>query len=227
MKNYILLFAAVGLITMGSCTPAKKESKPVQVQQQTQEPQTIVKPDTSARFTSVPATATSNEPAVINANATPPKLNPPHGQPFHRCDIAVGSPLDSAPATTVINTGAAPTLENAKSLNSPQVTNPAAPTASNVSATPPKLNPPHGQPYHRCDIAVGSPLAAAPAKPAATSISTGGAPTLENAARLNNPQVNNPTAPAVANTSTTPPKLNPPHGQPYHRCDIAVGSPLN
>jgi len=159
MKNYILLFAAVGLITMGSCTPAKKESKPVQVQQQTQEPQTIVKPDTSARFTSVPATSEANEPAVVNAAATPPKLNPAHGQPFHRCDIAVGSPLDAAPAkpaTTVISTGGAPTLENAARLNNPQVNNSSAPTVAN--ATPPKLNPPHGQPFHKCEIPVGSPL---------------------------------------------------------------------
>jgi len=159
MKNYILLFAAVGLITMGSCTSAKKESKPIQVQQQTQEPQTIVKPDTSAIFNSVPTTAASNEPAVVNATATPPKLNPPHGQPYHRCDIAVGSPLDAAPAkpaTTVISTGGAPTLENAARLNNPQVNNSTAPTVAN--ATPPKLNPPHGQPFHKCEIPVGSPL---------------------------------------------------------------------
>ncbi len=168
MKNYILLFAAVGLITMGSCTPAKKESKPVQVQHQTQEPQSIVLPNTSAKITSAPATAAANEPAVENAAATPPKLNPAHGQPFHRCDIAVGSPLDAAPskpAATAIRTGASPTLENAARLNnpqanSPQVNNPTAPTVANANAngTPPKLNPPHGQPFHKCEIPVGSPL---------------------------------------------------------------------
>ena len=168
MKKYILLFAAVGLITMVSCTPAKKESKPAQVQQQTQEPQSIAQPDTSAVITSVPATTAANEPAVVNATATPPKLNPAHGQPFHRCDIAVGSPLDAAPAkpaTTAIRTGAAPTLENAARLNNPQannpqVNNPTAPTVANASAsgTPPKLNPPHGQPFHKCEIPVGSPL---------------------------------------------------------------------
>ena len=130
-------------------------------------PQTIVKSDTSAIITSVPATAASNEPAVVNATATPPKLNPPHGQPFHRCDIAVGSPLNAAapanPAATAIRTGAAPTLENAARLNNPQannpqVNNPTAPTVANASATPPKLNPPHGQPFHKCEIPVGSPL---------------------------------------------------------------------
>lgn len=166
MKKYILLFSAVGLITMVSCTPAQKDSKQQPVQQQNQAPQTIVKSDTSATIISAPATAASNEPAVVNATATPPKLNPPHGQPFHRCDIAVGSPLNTAPAkpaTTAIRTGAAPTLENAARLNNPQannpqVNNPTAPTVANASATPPKLNPPHGQPFHKCEIPVGSPL---------------------------------------------------------------------
>lgn len=169
MKKYILLFAAVGLITMVSCTPAKKESKPVQVEQQTQESQSIVQPNTSETITSVPATAASNEPVVVNATATPPKLNPPHGEPYHRCDIAVGSPLNGAapakPAATAIRTGAAPTLENAARLNNPQANepqanNPTAPTVTNANAsgTPPKLNPPHGQPFHKCEIPVGSPL---------------------------------------------------------------------
>jgi len=171
MKKYLLLFAAVGLIALVSCTPAKKESKPAQVQQQTQEPQSIAQPDTSAGFTSVPATAASNEPTAVNATATPPKLNPPHGQPYHRCDIAVGSPLNAAPAkpaTTVISSGTAPTLENAARLNNSQVNNrpvtntqvanPTPPTVANASGTPPKLNPPHGQPFHKCEIPVGSPL---------------------------------------------------------------------
>ena len=97
----------------------------------------------------------------------------------------------------------------------------------NVAATPPELNPAHGQPFHRCDIPVGSPLnAAAPAKPAPAINRTGTAPTLENAARLNNQQTNNPTAPTVVTANGTPPKLNPPHGQPFHRCEIPVGSPL-
>lgn len=162
MKKYILLFAAVGLITMVSCSPAKKESKPVQVQQQNQQPQTIVIPAASATIPSVPETTTSAEPSTVNATATPPELNPPHGQPYHRCDIAVGSPLNAAkPAATAIRTGAAPTLENAARLNNPQANPtpaPSAPTVANTSGTPPKLNPPHGQPFHKCEIPVGSPL---------------------------------------------------------------------
>jgi len=85
------------------------------------------------------------------------------------------------------------------------------------------LNPAHGQPFHRCDIPVGSPLNAAPANPAPVINRTGTAPTLENAERLNNTTV--PTTPTVSNANA--PKLNPPHGQPFHRCEIPVGSPLN
>jgi hypothetical protein len=150
---------------MISCSPAQKESKPAAVQQQNQAPQTFLSADTSTTISSVPATATSNEPALVNTTATAPELNPPHGEPFHRCDIPVGSPLSAAapaksataqPTPTINRTGTAPTLENAARLNNPQANNPNSPTVAN--ATKPKLNPPHGQPFHRCEIAVGSPL---------------------------------------------------------------------
>ena len=164
MNKYFVLITAVVMISMASCTPAKKESKPVQVNQQNQEPP-IVQSDTSSTILSVPETfpetAIPKEPPVVNAPAIPPKLNPAHGQPFHRCDIAVGSPLDAAPAATAIRTGAAPTLENAARLNNPRAnttTTPSVPSVTNANATPPKLNPPHGQPFHRCEIPVGSPL---------------------------------------------------------------------
>lgn len=84
--------------------------------------------------------AAASIPVNSNANAagakTAPGMNPAHGQPGHRCDIPVGSPLNapSAKATT------------------PQ--------------TPPGMNPAHGQPGHRCDIAVGAPLNSKPTKAA-------------------------------------------------------------
>jgi hypothetical protein len=130
------------------------------------------------------------------------KLNPPHGEPGHRCDIAVGAPLDSpksnttsqpttktsvTPVTSTRNTTTlpskgrvGPTIENLKKLNSYQ-------PANYTSGKALVKNPPHGQPGHRCDIPVGDPL------------------------------------PATASNNA---KLNPPHGQPGHRCDIPVGSPL-
>lgn len=66
-------------------------------------------------------------------------LNPEHGQPGHRCDIAVGAPLSGK-------------------AGSPSV----APIKNQANASPVKtangLNPAHGQPGHRCDIKVGDPL---------------------------------------------------------------------
>ena len=169
MNKYIIFITAVVLATIISCSPAQKEAKQLPVQQQNQVQQTILTADTTAAISSVPAnvpaTAATNEPAVINTASTPPELNPPHGQPFHRCDIPVGSPLSAAapaksvsaqPAPAINRTGMSPTLENAARLNNSQANNQTAPAIS--TGTAPKLNPPHGQPFHRCDIAVGSPL---------------------------------------------------------------------
>lgn len=77
--------------------------------------------------------------------------NPAHGQPGHRCDIAVGAPLNSAPAATkpvAQQTVATPTVNAATPVNMP------AP----VTTTAPGMNPPHGQPGHDCAIPVGAPL---------------------------------------------------------------------
>ena len=162
MKKYFLLISATILAVMISCSPAKKESNSEAVQQLKQVQQTTLSADTSAAISAVPAAATTNQPATVQTASTPPELNPPHGQPYHRCDIPVGSPLNTpAPAkpTPAVNrTGTSPTLANAAKLNNPQAVNPTAPTVANATSGKPKLNPPHGQPYHRCDIAVGSPL---------------------------------------------------------------------
>jgi hypothetical protein len=88
-------------------------------------------------------------------------MNPAHGQPGHRCDIAVGAPLNSKPAqqnvpaaiSTAPAAQAAPVNVNMNAQAKPQV-------------TAPGMNPPHGQPGHRCDISVGAPLSS---KPAATA----------------------------------------------------------
>ena len=149
MNKYLILIISVVLFTMFSCSPAQKESRPTQVQQQNQAQEIKLNPDT---LTNVIKSTTSL--SVPVQPTTSVMLNPPHGQPFHRCDIAVGSPLNDTPAkpAPVINrTGSAPTLENAARQN-----NTTAPSFANANA--PKLNPPHGQPFHRCDIAVGSPL---------------------------------------------------------------------
>jgi|GEM_PF-136957 len=124
-------------------------------------------------------------------------MNPPHGQPGHRCDISVGAPL-TTPAG------------NGNTVNSPVVSNSnmtvSAPVISTAKVAK-GMNPAHGQPGHRCDIPVGTPLNSPIAAPKTTA-----------------PQIVSNTNEA---TVQTPKGMNPPHGQPGHRCDIAVGSPLN
>ncbi len=91
-------------------------------------------------------------------------MNPAHGQPGHRCDIPVGAPLDQAPAPK----GAA--KPGAAVSASPSVSPSAAPAISPVKSSAnqaatkvaPGMNPAHGQPGHRCDIAVGAPLDSKP-----------------------------------------------------------------
>jgi hypothetical protein len=94
--------------------------------------------------------------------ATAPGMNPPHGQPGHRCDISVGAPLNSKPAPATTQ----PTAVNAVPQQ-PQVTMKEVPTPTK---TLPGMNPPHGEPNHRCDIAVGAPLNSKPAAPAANPV---------------------------------------------------------
>jgi hypothetical protein len=87
-------------------------------------------------------------------------LNPAHGQPGHRCDIAVGAPLNSAPSKPATPTTATATPTTTTVTPAP------------VTKTAPGMNPAHGQPGHRCDIAVGAPLNSAPPKPATTTTTT-------------------------------------------------------
>lgn len=116
-----------------------------------------------------PQTATTIKPTpgatVVQPIAAPVKsaagLNPAHGQPGHRCDISVGAPLDSKP-----NQAIQPTLQPSINTAPQKVVTPSAspiniPSASPV-ATAPGMNPQHGQPGHRCDIAVGAPLNSKP-----------------------------------------------------------------
>lgn len=99
---------------------------------------------------------TPNAKVATTTTVTPPGMNPPHGQPKHRCDIPVGAPLNSpvaktatAPKTTVVST---PATTNTTTVP------PLLATSPEVAPTPEGMNPPHGQPKHRCDIAVGAPL---------------------------------------------------------------------
>lgn len=118
--------------------------------------------------TTVPATATT-VPAT-----TAKGMNPPHGQPNHRCDIAVGAPLNSPKGKVPAPSTPAPTIVSTPQASAPAVTTTTAVTPAptpaagattavpNLLATPvttaPGMNPPHGQEGHVCSVAVGAPL---------------------------------------------------------------------
>ncbi|MDP2089814.1 MAG: hypothetical protein Q8J84_10490 [Flavobacteriaceae bacterium] len=90
----------------------------------------------------------SVQPIKITTETAAPTLNPPHGQPNHRCDIAVGAPLNS------------PSNQTQPTQTQPVQTQqaPVGVTNTNPSGVKPKTNPAHGQAFHRCDLAVGAPL---------------------------------------------------------------------
>ncbi|SFC64603.1 hypothetical protein [Flavobacterium phragmitis] len=147
-------------------------------------------------------------------------INPAHGQPGHRCDIAVGAPLNSAP-TQQVQTQQGQTVQ----------VNPAQQqvvTTTTQVKTPKGMNPPHGQPGHRCDIPVGAPLNSPVAKTTAAA-STAQSGSVSQNFTVTPPPAANP-VPALLSTegteATVADGMNPPHGKPGHRCDIAVGAPL-
>lgn len=178
-------------------------------------------PNKTATTTSVQQTITQPNTATQNTTAG---LNPAHGQPGHRCDIAVGAPLNSKAGTqpTQVNPSGQPI----------QIQNQAIATTQPVK-TAKGMNPPHGQPGHRCDIPVGAPLNSKPGTTTTTSKDNGLGMTVTPANVSSNgaitPQNNNntPALLSTGNTATTAAGMNPAHGQPGHKCEIPVGSPLN
>jgi hypothetical protein len=148
MKKNLILFTIVLLFAAVSCAPVQKESQQQPNPQQMNQMQiSRLKQDASAlNSTGTTATTAPVQNAAPAQGNTAVRLNPPHGQPGHICEIPVGSPLPEAPAKTnaIVNSTPVATPAN----------RPTAPTAaSNV-----RLNPPHGQPGHICEIPVGSPL---------------------------------------------------------------------
>jgi len=94
-----------------------------------------------------PAADTTGKVTPVQPQQTTAALNPAHGMPGHRCDIAVGAPLNSpanagGPAPVQIQTPqSAPVMQQAP-----------------ANAAGVRLNPPHGQPGHDCSVEVGKPL---------------------------------------------------------------------
>lgn len=103
-----------------------------------------------------PASLEAGQQAVSPEAGERPLLNPPHGQPYHICEIPVGSPLPTITpagnATAATGTGSSP------AATAPVAGTPAATAPVAAAQESPRLNPPHGQPGHICEIPVGSPL---------------------------------------------------------------------
>ena len=115
--------------------------------------QSIVTNSTVAPTKTVAPTITTVAPAApVAKTATQGDgaagLNPAHGAPGHRCDIAVGAPLNSPAGNT-----AAPAVNSAPAPTMSQSPPPAQPVNGKA-----RLNPAHGEPGHDCSVAVGQPL---------------------------------------------------------------------
>ena len=100
---------------------------------------------------SAPVAPESNTVSVNQPKPTAPGMNPPHGQPNHRCDIPVGAPLNSKKAEPIT----VKTTDIQTTTTAPIATPENNAGSTSVAAG---MNPPHGQPNHRCDIPVGAPL---------------------------------------------------------------------
>lgn len=232
-----------------------------------------VLPESPIQTSAIQASFPQNQPVQSTANsANSAGMNPQHGQPGHRCDIAVGAPLNSKAKTDTVSPGkvqssgqSAAGLNpkhgepghrcdigvgvplNSKSQTPVQKTQsqplPQTPSqktqSTDITTNATGLNPKHGQPGHRCDFGVGASLNSNSAvstlpkndlNPEATqnTVEQVKYPALPKTP-VQNIQVQSPATPFLG-TGTTPSTatgLNPKHGQPGHRCDFAVGAPLN
>lgn len=213
MKNTFIGLIAVSLLA-ASC---KKDERATYLKEEANAGQPNVALNTTSKTALMDQAGiqSSSAPAPL---ATAPGMNPPHGQPGHRCDIPVGQPLNGTPAaatpvTQNVNVSGGNTIQI-----DPNAVSPGKITLDNNGKqvkTAPGMNPPHGQPGHRCDIPVGQPLNSKPApKPQAAQniVQTTPSPA---------------PAPAAQNLAMgEKPKLNPAHGEPWHSCSLKVGDPL-
>lgn len=128
--------------------------------------------NTNTIMNQTPSTTTMTQtvtPQMLNQQAVQPVkvaagMNPSHGQPGHRCDIAVGAPLNSAPGKAAITQKPQIQPSTVTTSSTPQFTTDGKSvitTTSNTApsvVTDPGMNPPHGQAGHDCAVAVGAPL---------------------------------------------------------------------
>lgn len=228
MKCRIGLYSVVFLMLLASCGGRTSSGETTANSSGTNFNYPNAKPvstaDTTAPVT-IPPVSVSPGNEVVQP-VTGAGLNPEHGKPGHRCDIAVGAPLNSKPAATTVN--ATPTVQPQQPVTIQQ-----SPVTINTNPAPTGkgLNPEHGKPGHRCDIAVGAPLDSKPVVVDASSQVTPVNTTPASPIPQPTPVQVQPAPVQPANTNpvtiATGAGLNPEHGKPGHRCDIAVGAPLD
>ena len=169
MKKLQLFLAIIGLLFIQACSNEKKgneNASSIVTDESINSPENIIS-DSNNKSAINPLSETNTEQTIApNVQVTNTQgINPAHGQPGHRCDIAVGAPLNSPPgqnnttSPSIIN--AAPEIPSPSNNVSPANSNGQIQTIQATPSsvpTPPGMNPPHGQPGHNCTIAVGAPL---------------------------------------------------------------------
>lgn len=159
MKKKLFLSLLISSLFLTSCKK-DEETKITEETQQTAQPmsgeqwlkQRIGQPQVQP--------AQTQQTQQANPAQTAPGMNPPHGQPGHKCEIPVGAPLNSQPTTNQpqVTPQTAPQIVNQKPAEQPQMKINSNTGSATISGA--KMNPPHGQDGHRCDVAVGAPLPA-------------------------------------------------------------------
>lgn len=140
MKKILLRTGIIATIFFTACGENAHEDTPK-----------ITLPVASNAADSAKPTITTNQltlpsmPQPYRNSNTKTALNPAHGQLGHRCDIAVGDPLNS------------PTQQTQQPMSATQMIPVTPSPATNANVTV-RLNPAHGQPGHDCSIVVGQPL---------------------------------------------------------------------
>lgn len=135
-KYFPKFFIIVGVVTVPLFMACKDEK--AAAQEATPQPQELTLEQKKQMLQNAAPANTATTSGTI-------AMNPAHGQPGHRCDIPVGAPLNSA--TGASNNTPVQTIDLNKEKTVPMPS-----SAANG------INPPHGQPGHRCDIKVGDPL---------------------------------------------------------------------
>ena len=174
MRTIFSLFVLASLC-MVSCKKTELSDDPVTTAEPERTIESVMPPGATATGTQSNSvmntspnysTTTTTTPAAATSVATAPGMNPPHGQPGHRCEIAVGAPLNSAPKaapapgkmTKPVTISSATTTPGTVTTNGATITT----VNNNAPATPvvtaPGMNPPHGEEGHVCSVAVGAPL---------------------------------------------------------------------